>query len=102
MNDTQAVRQKLTEDFRQVMDDIDALMKASVNKAEGDVTALRTRIRDRLETVKDRAVDFQDEAIGRAKEAARATDDYVHHHPWTSVGIAAAAGVVLGMLIGRR
>jgi ElaB/YqjD/DUF883 family membrane-anchored ribosome-binding protein len=102
MNDTHAAKQKLAEDFRLVMDDIDALMRASANKADGEVTALRTRIRDRLETARHRAADLQDRALDQAKEAARATDDYVHEHPWASVGIAAAAGMVLGLLIGRR
>lgn len=102
MNDTQAAKQKLAEDFRLVMDDIDALMRATADRAEGDVTALRARIRDRLDDARHRAADLQDEAIGRAKEAARVTDDYVHEHPWASVGLAAAAGVVLGVLIGRR
>jgi ElaB/YqjD/DUF883 family membrane-anchored ribosome-binding protein len=26
----------------------------------------------------------------------------VHQHPWQTAGIAAAVGVVIGMLIGRR
>jgi len=30
------------------------------------------------------------------------TDTYVHEHPWRAVGVAAAAGVLIGMLIGRR
>jgi ElaB/YqjD/DUF883 family membrane-anchored ribosome-binding protein len=40
--------------------------------------------------------------IADAEELLRATDDYVHEHPWGAVGIAAAMGLVLGMLISRR
>ena len=36
------------------------------------------------------------------KAAAQATDDYVHAHPWKAVGLAAAIGVIVGMLIARR
>ena len=35
-------------------------------------------------------------------QAAKATDEYVHDNPWQAVGIAAVAGVVLGLLISRR
>jgi ElaB/YqjD/DUF883 family membrane-anchored ribosome-binding protein len=33
---------------------------------------------------------------------ARATDDYVHEHPWRAVGAAAGVGLIIGLLISRR
>ena len=38
----------------------------------------------------------------KTKQAARVTDDYVRDNPWQAVGIAAMAGLVLGILISRR
>jgi ElaB/YqjD/DUF883 family membrane-anchored ribosome-binding protein len=102
MNDTTHAKEKLAADFRSVMDDIDSLMSATTNKAEGEVTALRARIRDRLEGAKERVVDAQHEAVERARKVAGATDDYVHSHPWQSIGAAAALGLAIGVLIGRR
>jgi ElaB/YqjD/DUF883 family membrane-anchored ribosome-binding protein len=102
MTDTTLAKEKLASDFRAVMADIDALMTATTNKAEGEATALRARIRDRLDSAKERVIDAQHEAIERAKRAAGATDDYVHSHPWQAVGAAAAVGLAVGVLIGRR
>jgi ElaB/YqjD/DUF883 family membrane-anchored ribosome-binding protein len=102
MTDTTVAKEKLAADFRSVMDDIDALMSATTNKAEGEVAALRSRIRDRLDSTKERVIDAQHEAVERAKRAAGATDDYVHSHPWQAVGAAAAVGLAIGVLIGRR
>jgi ElaB/YqjD/DUF883 family membrane-anchored ribosome-binding protein len=102
MTDTTFAKEKLAADFRSVMDDIDALMSATTNKAEGEVTALRARIRDRLDSAKDRVIDAQHDAVERAKKAAGATDEYVHSHPWQAVGAAAAVGLAIGVLIGRR
>jgi ElaB/YqjD/DUF883 family membrane-anchored ribosome-binding protein len=102
MTDTTVAKEKLAADFRSVMDDIDALMSATTNKAEGEVAALRSRIRDRLDSTKERIIDAQHEAVERAKRAAGATDDYVHSHPWQAVGAAAAVGLAIGVLIGRR
>ena len=44
------------------------------------------------------------DAVIRAKtrEMAYATDDYVHDNPWSSIGVAAALGLLIGVLIGRR
>jgi len=37
-----------------------------------------------------------------AREAAQQADQFVHEKPWQAVGIAAAVGLVAGLLIGRR
>ena len=36
------------------------------------------------------------------REAAARADEYVRDNPWTGVGIGAAVGVVLGVLLTRR
>ena len=42
-------------------------------------------------------------AVGDSyKQAVDVTDQYVHTNPWTAVGVAAAAGVLIGLLLGRR
>ena len=102
MNDSTLAKEKLAADFRSVMADIDALMSATTNKAEGEATALRARIRERLESAKDRVVEAEHEAVERARRVAGATDEYVHSHPWQAVGAAAAVGLAIGVLIGRR
>jgi ElaB/YqjD/DUF883 family membrane-anchored ribosome-binding protein len=30
------------------------------------------------------------------------TDEYVHDNPWSSIGAAAALGILIGVLLGRR
>ena len=100
-NPTQA-KERLAADFRAVMDDIDALMSATGKETEGEVKALRARILDRLDVTKEKLLDAQHEAVQRAKAAATATDDYVHAKPWQAIGAAAAVGLALGVLIGRR
>jgi ElaB/YqjD/DUF883 family membrane-anchored ribosome-binding protein len=60
------------------------------------------RLQERLATAKDGLLKLQESATEKAKAAGRAADDYVHDHPWKSVGIAAGIGLVVGLLIGRR
>jgi ElaB/YqjD/DUF883 family membrane-anchored ribosome-binding protein len=42
------------------------------------------------------------EAVDKTKMTATAVDKSVHRNPWAYVGGAAAAGLVLGLLIGRH
>jgi ElaB/YqjD/DUF883 family membrane-anchored ribosome-binding protein len=102
MTDTTAAKDKLAADFREVMSDIDALLSATTNKAEGEATLLRERIVDRLDAAKARVIEAQHDAADRARRAADATDHYVHDHPWQAIGVGAAIGIAIGVLIGRR
>ncbi len=102
MSTSQVARDKLAADFQAVMEDIEALIGAEGEKAESEVKALRARLRDKLDQTRRAVAHFQEEGVERAREAARKTDDYVHQHPWQAVGLGAALGLVVGVLIGRR
>jgi ElaB/YqjD/DUF883 family membrane-anchored ribosome-binding protein len=52
--------------------------------------------------VKARITEEQVALLVKTKEAARATDAYVHENPWRAVGVAAGFGLLIGLLSGRR
>jgi ElaB/YqjD/DUF883 family membrane-anchored ribosome-binding protein len=99
---TETQRAKLAADLKNVIHDAEELLKMSAGEAGAEVTEMRERIRARLLNAKDSLLDLQHSAVERAKEAGRKADDYVHDHPWQSVGLAAGIGVLVGLLIGRR
>jgi len=102
MSDISTKRDQLSADFQRVMEDIDALLSAGGTKVEGEVKAIRERLRERLDDTRQRLGDLQDEGIERARRAAHRTDEYVHEHPWYAVGAGAALGLLVGVLIARR
>ncbi len=63
---------------------------------------LRERALGQLKALREKLQDAQDTVLTKGKAAARATDDYVHDHPWKAIAAAAAAGVVVGLLLNRR
>ena len=77
-------------------------VKVLVSDAGGLVRASAAEAGDRLLQLENAAADKARLAAEKARAAARATDDYVHVHPWTAIGIAAGVGLMLGVLIGRR
>lgn len=97
-----AQKDKLMADLKQVMADAEALLAATAGDTSSGMAELRGRVTDTLFKAKDGLIHAQEEVVDRAKAAARATDHYVHDHPWQSVGIAAGVGLLLGMLISRR
>lgn len=99
---TAAQKDKLMADLKLVLTDAEALLSATAGDAGEEVARLRERVRDTLSQAKDSLIDIQSAVVDRAKVAAKATDEYVHDNPWKSIGIAAGAGLLIGLLIGRR
>ena len=78
-------------------------MLTQAASATGEKAAeLRARALQQLKALRERLDDAGQAALERSKLAARATDEYVHDHPWRSILAAASVGVVIGLLISRR
>lgn len=99
---TLSPRDKLMSDLRIVIEDAEELLRLTAGQAGDKVAEMRARIQDRLHRAKSELAHLQKLAVEQARHAAEATDEFVHERPWTSVGIAAGVGVLVGMLIARR
>ena len=95
-------KQKLVADLKVVVADAEELLRATATQAGEKVSAARERIQASLATAKVKLTDAERALLDKTKETAKAADDYVRENPWQAVGIAAAAGLVLGVLISRR
>lgn len=94
--------EKLAQDLKIVITDAEELLRATASSAGEKASAAREKIQNSLHRAKQKLAAVEDEIIDQGKQAARATDEYVHDHPWRAVGIAAGIGIVIGLLIGRR
>ncbi|OQW87010.1 MAG: hypothetical protein BWK72_14815 [Rhodoferax ferrireducens] len=95
-------KEKLMSDLQVVIGDAEALLRMTSDEVGEGAADLRGRIMDRLHQAKTELAHLQQMAVAKVKEAGHATDEYVHENPWKSIGIAAGAGLVIGLLIGRR
>ena len=102
MQDPEVTAEKLAADLRLVIADAEALLRATVGETNESVAAARAKVKQTLEAAKDGLGSLGEEATEQARIAARAADDYVRGNPWQAVGIAALAGIALGLLISRR
>jgi ElaB/YqjD/DUF883 family membrane-anchored ribosome-binding protein len=95
-------RESLLEDFSAMLTEAEELLRRAGNETGERAKDLRAQVEAKLLAAKLRLQELEGEAVDRAKVAARATDDYVHDNPWYAIGIAAAAGFAIGLLINRR
>ena len=98
----EVTKDQLMADFRVVVSDAEALLKATANQTGEKLTAARAKIEESLQIARARLAEAQSTVVAKTKAAAKATDVYVHENPWNAVGIAATVGLLIGLLIGRR
>lgn len=95
-------KEKLMTDVNAVLADAEELLHQAA-KASGEQAAeLRRRAQSAISRAKVRLGDVEHRVVEQATSAAKATDVWVHGHPWSAVGIAAGIGLLLGLVINRR
>lgn len=99
---TDVTKEKLIADFKVVVADAEELLRVTAGQAGEKAVELRGKIQSSLADAKLHLADAQQVMVDKTKAVGRASDEYVHDHPWRSVGIAAGVGLVIGLLIGRR
>jgi ElaB/YqjD/DUF883 family membrane-anchored ribosome-binding protein len=96
------IRGKLVEDLKTVMTDAEELLKATADQTGERIKAARAKAEESLKVAKVRLSQKEVAVMAKTNAAAKATEDYVRTNPWRAMGITAAVGFVLGILVVRR
>jgi ElaB/YqjD/DUF883 family membrane-anchored ribosome-binding protein len=86
---------RLAEDLRTLVDDAEALLRASANAGSAE---LHERAQATLEELRGRLAALED----RLRARARDVDSYVRDNPWQAVAVAGGIALLFGLLMGRR
>jgi ElaB/YqjD/DUF883 family membrane-anchored ribosome-binding protein len=93
---------RLLDDLRKVVEDTEALLRATAGQAGERAQEARSRVEESLRQARIRLEGLEQEVVTRARDAAHEADRYVRENPWQSIGIAAGVAFVLGLLVSRR
>src|SRR5512145_2002508 len=92
-------KDKLVGDLRNLVADAEELLKATASQAGETIAVARQKIEQSLIEGKKALADAEQTFLKKSKECAEIADDYVRENPWSAVGVAAALGLALGLLI---
>jgi ElaB/YqjD/DUF883 family membrane-anchored ribosome-binding protein len=90
---------KLLEDLQAVVTDAEELLKATAGQAGEKVQEVRARAEESLSAARERLNEMREDALQQARELVSSGEEYVRRNPWQAVGIAAGAGLLVGLLI---
>ena len=99
---TDASTRTLIDDLRAVVAEAEALIAASAGEAGARASEVRDRAAESVGKARAKLEELEGDVAARAKAAAEQTAGYVRENPLQSVGIAAAVGLLVGLMIGRR
>jgi ElaB/YqjD/DUF883 family membrane-anchored ribosome-binding protein len=94
--------EQLVGDFKALMADAEALIKATAGQEDGVIGSIRSKALETLSSTKENFSNAQGSLTDKAKVVAESADEFVHRNPWEAVGVAAGLGLLIGLFIRRR
>lgn len=92
----------LRAELKSLADTLEEVLSSSGDKSKEEMSKIRSKAEHALRESRHRLCETSDVIAKQTREAAAKADNYVRENPWTGVGIGAAVGVVLGVLLSRR
>lgn len=94
------------EDFmkevRSSLDEAERLMRDAAEATGDKATEMREAAMRSLRQTRETLQDTQEAIVESSRQAAKATDHYVHDNPWQAIGVAGIVGLLFGMLVSRK
>lgn len=87
-------------EMRSFVADVEDLVTATTSLTGDDLARAKARLAERLDAAKQTLARTGTALAQGARRGAAATDQYVQASPWRAVGISAATGAIVGLLLG--
>jgi ElaB/YqjD/DUF883 family membrane-anchored ribosome-binding protein len=91
-----------TREVRNLIADVEDLIKRVAHVDGADLARAREKLERTLSATKASLHNGTERVRTSARQAADTTDQYVHSNPWSAIGIAAAAGAAIAVLLSTR
>jgi ElaB/YqjD/DUF883 family membrane-anchored ribosome-binding protein len=95
-------REEVMSEIKMILSDAEEFLKQAATATGERAHELQEKALSQLRQASAKVADVQVVVVEKGKKVARATDDYVHAHPWQTAGIVAGIGIAIGLLINRK
>ncbi|WP_407311008.1 YqjD family protein [Pseudomonas sp. nanlin1] len=92
------IKDQAFSELQALIEESEKLLKEGASLVGDEGETLRAQVSIKLRQARDAMAGVS----SRAQPMVEATENYIGGHPWQTVAIAAAAGVLAGLLLGRR
>jgi ElaB/YqjD/DUF883 family membrane-anchored ribosome-binding protein len=89
-------------EYHAFVSDVEDLISSATSLTGEDLARAKATLSARITSARASIVRAGGAVSEQVRSGAKATDSYVRNQPWQAVGISAAAGILIGYLLGRR
>ena len=89
-------------EIRNLIADVEDLIKRVAHFDDEDLARTRARLERTLAATRASLHNGTERVRTSARQAVTTTDSYVHENPWSAVGIAAAVGAAIAVLLSTQ
>ncbi|HSW23813.1 MAG TPA: DUF883 family protein [Burkholderiaceae bacterium] len=93
---------EVKDNLRHLVADTEQLLKTAAKNGDAQLDQLHDRLNGQLRRLRAQLGDLEEGTVARARAAARQADRTVRNHPYGTIGVAVAAGLLIGLLATRR
>ena len=101
MRSTSSQTNPVGRDVQNVVTEAQELLKTVKDEGASQIDAMKQKMNAQMDVAKQKFGEIQQSVTDGAQVAMTSTDAYVRSNPWRAVGIAAAAGALIGFLAAR-
>jgi ElaB/YqjD/DUF883 family membrane-anchored ribosome-binding protein len=98
MSTTENATEEVLDTLRKAVEQSEALLDSTAGAAGEEAGKLRAKIQKSVDSAKAAYRRVEERAVAGAK----ATDKVIRAHPYESIGVAFAVGIVIGVLAARK
>ncbi|MCI0535636.1 MAG: hypothetical protein L0Z50_10455 [Verrucomicrobiales bacterium] len=98
MNATELNAERVITDLKRIVRDSEALLHDSGEALGDKAKETRVRLAETVELAKATCQRLEEKAV----QGLKAANQVVREHPYESIGIAAAVGLLIGVLVARK
>jgi len=95
-------REKIISELKTMTKDAEELLQSAGDQASASYETARDRLKTTLRDARENWSATQERLMSGSKDAMENADRYVQENPWQAVGIGAAAGLLVGLLLSRK
>lgn len=105
MNMTQQAgnaKDRLLNDLRTIIQEAEQLLGDTAQQTEHGYKTAIAQFERKLRKTKRELLRLEQRVASSGRQAVQATDRFVEDHPWQAAGAGLCAGLLVGLIIGRR
>lgn len=101
MTDVKKSNQRLHKELKKLVSDTNELLGTTAEVADKAAKAARANVETSLKSVQEHIESGLSAAGDKAEEQLHVLDDHVRDNPYITMGISFAAGLIVGLFVGR-